>query len=127
MQLDQNKIAGTALLDLFKAFHCTPHDLLIAKLDIYGFNKEVLSFMYSHLKFRKQSVRINNKYNGFLELISGVSQGSILDALLFFEMACSCLLKKHHFIIMQTTTHHQLIHSTLTNSLTYLLKSLKPP
>ena len=66
MQLDQNKIAGTALLDIFKVFHCTPHDPLIAKLDIYGFNKEVLSFMYSHLKFRKQSVRINNKYNGFL-------------------------------------------------------------
>ena len=94
MQLDQNKIAGTALLDIFKVFHCTPHDPLIARLDIYGFNKEVLSFMYSHLKFRKQSVRINNKYNGFLEVISGVSQVSILDALLFFEMACSCLLKK---------------------------------
>ena len=82
-QLDKNKIVGAVLLDLSKAFDCIPHDLLIAKLDAYGFDKEAPSLIYSYLKNRKQSVRINNIYSTFLELISGVPQGSVLGALLF--------------------------------------------
>ena len=65
MPFDQNKMVGTVLLDLSKAFNSAPHDLLITKLDIYGFDKESLSFMYLYLKFRKQSVRINSKYSMF--------------------------------------------------------------
>ena len=53
-QLDKNKIVGAALLDLSKAFDCVPHDLLIAKLDAYGFDKEALSLIYSYLKNKKQ-------------------------------------------------------------------------
>ena len=68
------------LLDLSKRFDCILHDLLIAKLDAYDFDKEALSLIYPCLKNKKESVRINNTYNTFLELISGVSQGSILEA-----------------------------------------------
>ena len=60
-----------------------PHGLLIAKRDACGFEKEALLLIYSNLKNRKQSVRINNVYSTFLELISAVSQGSVLGALLF--------------------------------------------
>ena len=71
-QLDKNKIVGVVLLHLSKAFDCIPNDLLIAKLEAYGFDKEALSLIYSHLKNRKQSVRINIVYSTFSELISGV-------------------------------------------------------
>ena len=40
--LDKKKITGSLLHGLSKAFDCIPHDLLIAKLDAYGFDKEVL-------------------------------------------------------------------------------------
>ena len=38
----------------FQSLDCIPHDLLIAKLDAYGFDKEALSLIYSYLKNKKQ-------------------------------------------------------------------------
>ena len=38
--IDENKIVGGLLMDLSKAFDCLPHELLIAKLEAYGFDKK---------------------------------------------------------------------------------------
>ena len=80
-QVNKNKIIRAMLLDLTKAFDCIPHDLLIVKLD--AFDEEAMSLIYSYLKNRIHSVRINNLHSTFLEFISGVPQGSVLGALLF--------------------------------------------
>ena len=41
-KLDNNNVVGTVLTDLSKAFDCIPHDLLVAKLDAYVFNRDTL-------------------------------------------------------------------------------------
>ena len=81
--LDNNEFAGGVLMDLSKAFDCIPHDLLIAKLSTYGFDKTTLKYIYSYIKKRKQCVRINNIYRDFEEIISGVPQSSIVGPILF--------------------------------------------
>ena len=70
-------------MDLSKAFDCIPHDLIIAKLHAYGFDENALVLVYSFLKKRKQSVRMNNIYSSFQEIVSGVPQGSVLGPILF--------------------------------------------
>ena len=70
-------------MNLSKAFDCIPHDLLIAKLNAYDFDKESLVFLYFYLKRRKQCVNVNNIQNTFQTLLSEVPQGSILRPLLF--------------------------------------------
>ena len=77
-------------MDLWEAFDCIPHDLLIAKLHACGFDEDALVLTYSYLKRRKQRVRINNKYSYFQEVIFGVPQGSMLGPLLF-DFCINCL------------------------------------
>ena len=57
-KLDNKYFVGAVLMDLSKAFDCIRHDLLIAKLASYGFNKDALLYVLSYLTNRKQSTRI---------------------------------------------------------------------
>ena len=43
-KLDNNNAVGAILTDLSKAFDCIAHDLLSAKLDAYGFNKDTVAY-----------------------------------------------------------------------------------
>ena len=85
--------ADALLTDLSKAFNCIDHELLIAKLYAYGFNKNSLYFINSYLKGRKQRIKINFSYSTFTEILFGVTQGSILGSLLFNIHICGLVLE----------------------------------
>ena len=80
--IDSGGIAGVVLKDLLKAFDCLDHELLIAKLNAYGFNRSASLFVRSYLDSRKQMVRLNGSFNMWTKTSLGVPQGSVLGPLL---------------------------------------------
>ena len=81
--LDKRGYAGAVLMDLSKAFDCLNHDLLLAKLNAYGFSREAVTLIRSYLKNRWQRTKINTSFSSWTELLLGVPQGSVLGPLLF--------------------------------------------
>ena len=67
--VDNGGAFGALLTDLSKAFDCLPHELLIAKLDAYGFDKSSLKLVHSYLSNRKQ--RVNDRYSSWSEILFG--------------------------------------------------------
>ena len=68
--------------DLSKIFHCFSRELLIAKLDLYGFDKNALKLLNCYVSNRKQRVKINRKYRSWSEILFGFPQSSNLGPLL---------------------------------------------
>ena len=81
--IDNKKMFGALLTDLSKAFDCLSHDLLIAKLNAYGFSIAALRLVQNYLSNRKQRTKINSDFSSWEEILFGVPQGSILGPLLF--------------------------------------------
>ena len=70
-------------MDLSKAFDTINHELLIAKLHAYGFEKSALKILLNYLSNKWQRTKINKTFSSWVELMQGVPQRSVLGPLLF--------------------------------------------
>ena len=61
--VDKGKLFGALLTDLSRAFNCFSHELLLAKLHVYGFSIAALRLIHSYLANRRQRTNINMSYS----------------------------------------------------------------
>ena len=80
--LDNKRYVGAILMDLSKAFDTINHDLLTAKLHIYGFSIEPLKLIKIYLTNRWQTTKLNTAFSTWTKILLGAPQGSVLGPLM---------------------------------------------
>ena len=70
-------------MDLSNDNYCITHDLLIAKFEAFSLDKISLNILFGDLNNRKQITKIGTFFSFSYDSITGASQGSILEHLLF--------------------------------------------
>lgn len=81
--MDRGLYNLVVLLDLKKAFDTVNHEILLHKLQMYGFKTKALNFMRDYLTNRTQRCQLEGLLLDQREVRCGIPQGSILGPLLF--------------------------------------------
>ena len=81
--IKRNGTTTGIFLDLLIAFDTIDHNILLYKLEHYGFRGIVLEWFRNYLSNRKQYVSYNSCDSELKYIVCGVPQGSILGPLLF--------------------------------------------
>ena len=76
--LDNGEITAVILTDLSKAFDALPYRLLLAKLKAYGFTTDACKLLANYFTYRMQRVKLGSVRSGWLPVIKGAPQGSLL-------------------------------------------------
>ena len=81
--IDRGNVNAVVFLDLKKAFDTVDHDVLVAKLSLYGIQESAYDWFKSYLNNRTQKCVVNGSLSKVCSLGCGVPQGTNLGPLLF--------------------------------------------
>ncbi|KAH0818649.1 hypothetical protein GEV33_004142 [Tenebrio molitor] len=81
--LDTQQQVDTIYTDFTKAFDQIDHNIIIKKLDMFGFSNKLIAFFESYLSGRQQYVHYHGVSSYPYATNSGVPQGSVLGPLIF--------------------------------------------
>ena len=82
--VDNGGAFGALMTDSSKVFDCLSHELSIAKLDTFRFDKMSLKLVHNYLSNRKQRVKINDSYSSWREILGHLLFNIFICHMLYF-------------------------------------------
>ena len=126
---------GALFLDFRIAFNLVDHSILIKKFSIYRFSSSAMQWFKSYLNNRQQTIEYDKGFTDFLNILSGVPQGSILgptifllfinDLPLFFEHCSSDLYADDTTVHTKDSSVNNIEHNIM-NDLKNAIECSKP-
>ena len=103
--LDRCGFVGSILMDLSKAYDFLPHDLLLAKLQAYGFSKESIRLFLSYLTNRTQRIKIGSTCSHWTNILKVFRKVlyCVPYFLIFLSMICSFSQQNVKSVTLLTT------------------------
>ena len=81
--MDKGSFSCGVFIDLKKAFDTVDHNILLKKLDFYGFRGMIQDWFESYLRERTQVTKVGQNTSNKMNITCGVPQRSVLGPLLF--------------------------------------------
>ena len=96
-------------MDLSKAFDNLSYGLLLAKLHVYGFDRDSLKVLHGYLRNRYQRTKIKKSFSPWNKIVFGVPLGSVLGSLVLNiymnDLFCMTELTDACYFADDTTFH----------------------
>ena len=81
--LKKGNTVWVIVMNISKTIDTLNHSLFLRKLKLYGFGKDVFTFIQSFFSNRHQSIKNGDEFNKRHKISAWVPQGPIIDSLFF--------------------------------------------
>ena len=94
--VDSGKYVGILLVDMSAAFNLVSKEIIVPKLQKLGVGRFAAKLIHSYLTSRKSRVKVKGVYSAWIEVKTGIGEGSVLGPLIFILtiVCCSVVLVK---------------------------------
>ena len=87
---DTGKYVGLLLVDMSAAFNLVAKEIIVPKLKQLGVGDFAARLIFSYLTSRKSRVKIKGMYSAWIQVKTGIGEGSVLGPLIFILTIVCC-------------------------------------